>query len=290
MSSISRAGPLAYDPTAWTWSTDSTAHLKSSGYPYFGHLLHTWVLALQLLVAAVAGFIHAGFACLCPFIAEEVGAEVCVIASHLQKSRDAFDDDEHDRKSLDTPCYHDGTQRPRDMVPQRQGWPYAFSPHRWILYVDGQKHVRFSGGSYSNHAKFACWASAQFLVGALAGFVHGILPGVLPTLCEDVAIELGGLIIKRRKLRNLVAREKKDSGSSSSKENIKQNSHQEVTLVNPDNLSDYFTDEFEQRFDEAHAAAKKDGDVGQCSNNALSLLAQGRVKVQLGPGMGKTFL
>jgi len=283
-----QAGALAYNPMLWTWKCDYTLHLLSSGSSYTLHLFHTWVLASQLLVAAVAGFVHAGFACLCPFIAEEVGAEVCVIATHLQLSRDAFDDDDDDQTILGTPCYHDGTKRSRDMVPQRQGWPYAFSPHRWILYVDGSRHVRFSGGSYWNHARFACWASAQFLVGAFGGYIHGLCPMVLPTLCEDIAIELGGLIIKRRKLRNLVAREKlekKDSGVESLS-----GAAEVVTLVNPDNLSDYFSDEFEQRFDEAHAAAERDGDIGEPSNKALSMLAQGRVKVQLGPGMEKSFL
>jgi len=281
--------PLAYTPRSWTWACDLDKHLESSHATYLSHLVGAWSLASQLLVAAIAGFIHAAFACFCPFIAEEVGAEVCVIATHLQSCRKPFDDDESDTQALSTPCYHDGTLRSKAMVPQRQGWPYAFSPHRWILYVDGSRHVRFSGGSYVNHARFAVWASAQFLVGAMAGYVHGLYPGVFPTLCEGIAIELGGLIIKRRKLRNLVAQQKAkqeprnpDTVVNSSKSDL----GGDVTLVNPDNLSDYFSEEFQRRFEEADKSAQKEQDVGQ----GLTLLAQGKVKVQLEPGSNKTFL
>jgi hypothetical protein len=231
-----------------------------------------------MLVAAIAGFIHAFFASLCPFVAEEVGAELCVIAQHLKKSRDAYDDNQDDKAALKT----------TDKIPQEQGWPYAFSPHRWIVYVDGATHVKFSGGSWSNHSRFACWASGQFLVGAIAGYIHAFFPMFLPTVCEGVALELGGLIINRRKLRNLVAQEKK-AQTVDSKEAAQPD---QVALVNPENLADYFSDEFQKRFKQAEAAAAMDNDVGSNdqSGEKSSLLAQGRVKVQVGPGIEKQFL
>jgi len=290
---------FAYDPRGrWVWWCDGQEHLKSSSpdgsSSYMRHALDSVLLASQLMVAAIAGFTHAAFACMCPFVAEEVGAELCVIAQHLKKYRDAYhEDDRDDKAALATPVYHDGSARPSDKIPQRQGWPYAFSPHRWIFYVDGSTHVKFSGGSYANHGRFACWASGQFLVGAIAGYIHAFFPMLFPTVCEGVAIELGGLIINRRKLRNLVAQEKasevgQEGGASRP---------DEVALVNPDNLSDYFSADFQKRFEKADAAAAKDQDVGELeaqgtasNKEGLTLLSEGRVKVQVGPGMEKQFL
>merc|ERR1711865_292459 len=273
-------GAFAYDPfLRWTFycKEGGQDHLarSSKGGTYLRHCSDSLQFASQMMVAAILGFTHAFFASLFPFVAEEVGAELCVLAQHLKASRDAHDD-KAAPKSID-----------------EQGWPYAFSPHRWIFYVDGSTHVKFSGGSYANHGRFACWASGQFLVGAIAGYIHAFFPMLFPTVCEGVAIELGGLIINRRKLRNLVAQEKATEGGQEGGASRPD----EVALVNPDNLSDYFSADFQKQFEKADAVAAKDQDVGELeaqgtasNKEGLTLLSEGRVKVQVGPGMEKQFL
>ena len=286
----------AYSPRSWellhlTYMQD----LERAG-GYYAHMLKTVHFATQLVIAGIVGFIHAFVASLVPFVAEEVGAEVCVLARHLQSSRVSCDGTStEDRNALSTPYYHDGTKRSANTSStflENQGTPYAFSPHRWIWVVDGKAHVKFSGGSYSNHGRFACWASGQWFVGAACGYVHAFFPMLLPNVHESVALELGGLIINRRKLRNLIAQEKQaavQGKGGAAKSGV---AADEVALVNPENLSDYFSESFKRRFEEASLAAEKDHDVGDDSRKAenLTLLAQGKVKVQIEPGAAKKFL
>ena len=47
---------------------------------YYAHMLRTVHFATQLVIVGIVGFIHAFVASLVPFVAEEVGAEVCVLA------------------------------------------------------------------------------------------------------------------------------------------------------------------------------------------------------------------
>ena len=205
---------FAYSPQRWELHCDSAEHLAaSSGGSYSRHFVETVLFSFQLVIAGIAGFTHAFVACLVPFVAEEVGSEVCLIGQHLQAVRRAYDndkvDDAQEKKVLDETT---------DSA-QRLGIPYAFSPQRWIWVVDGQAHVKFSGGSYTNHCRFACWASAQWFVGAAAGLIHAVFPSLLPTVHEGVALELGGLIINRRKLRNLLAQEKKQARAAAAAAN-----------------------------------------------------------------------
>jgi hypothetical protein len=161
--------------------------------------------------------------------------------------------------------------------------------------------IRFSGGSYTNHCRFACWASGQWLVGAATGFIHAIFPKLFPDVHEGIALELGGLIINRRKLRNLLAQEKiakaKAVEGTEKKEVSGDNNGatpaDEVALINPDSCSDYLSEDYAKRFERAARAADRAKDIGDADSRHRddgSLLAQERIKVQIGPGKSKKFL
>ena len=245
---------FAYSPQCWELCCNSSDHLLRSG-GYGRHFLETVLFSTQLLMAGNVGYVHAFLPSLVPFVAEEIGIEVCVLAQHLQAVHGAFDN-------------------PASEIPPRQiRKSYAFAPHRWIWCINGSEHVMFSGGSYAKHCRFACWASAQWFVGAAAGYLHAVCPMLLPTVHENVALELGGLISNRRKLRNLIAQQQRSKGRGES-------TPDEFSLVNPHNFSDFFSEAFKKRFERASRAADRDADV---SDN-------GQVKVQTTPGSEKIFL
>mmetsp|Transcript_2295 Transcript_2295/g.4169 ORF Transcript_2295/g.4169 Transcript_2295/m.4169 type:complete len:232 (-) Transcript_2295:60-755(-) len=228
----------AYSPGNWTWFTDGKEHLKKENCSYLVHAYHTLRFSLMAFVAGSAGFAHAFVAWATPFVAEEVGVELC---TYIEEKR-----------------------------AQEKGWPefmgsfYALSPSRWLWYIDGLEHVKFSGGSYKNHGKFACWASGQFYVAALCGIAHAILPFILPFVSEDIVFELGTLIKNRRKLRNV----QKDN-----------------TFKNPENLSDYFNKEYEQKF--AEAANENIENIGRVGDSPLD---KGAIANQIMPGEKPRFL
>lgn len=237
-------GPIAYSPQQWSplWLsyTQTMQHLKeeageASWAGYWWHMgLSLW-FAFQLLIAGCAGYTHAFIAWLFPFVAEEVGVE---LAPLIDAKRAA------------------GGKWP---VAERA---YAYQPRRWTYYIDGWNHVTFSGGSYVNHGRFACWASGQYLVGFVAGVVHAIFPALLPHVAEEIGHELGTLIRRRRMLRN----QQKDN-----------------TFVNPDKLSDYYSKDYKAKFKEAEAAST----VGR---GGETLLDKKAIPVQLLAGEKAKFL
>ena len=77
-----------------------------------------------------------------------------------------------------------------------------------------------------------------------------------------MGLELGGLIVNRRKLRN-----------------------KDEKFVNPDNLGDFLAPEWKARFDAAVAAA----DVGSPADGGGELAAA-KIKVKLAPGGKAEFL
>lgn len=99
---------------------------------YFIHVHDKIYFACQLLVAATAGFIHAFIASLVPFVAEECGVQLHAIVT---------------------------ARRGRGGKPDygKEGLPYAYQPLQWVKFVEGGPHVIFSGGSWYNHCRFACW-------------------------------------------------------------------------------------------------------------------------------------
>eukprot|EP00440_Ansanella_granifera_P011028 gb/GFBE01011961.1/.p1 GENE.gb/GFBE01011961.1/~~gb/GFBE01011961.1/.p1 ORF type:complete len:232 (+),score=46.88 gb/GFBE01011961.1/:1-696(+) len=228
----------AYSPGKWTWQVPAKDHLTQEQASYVEHAGHTLRFAFMAFIAGTAGFMHAFFAWCTPFVAEEVGVELC---TYIEEKR-----------------------------AQEKGWPqfmgqfYALSPKRWLWYIDGIEHVRFSGGSYANHGKFACWASGQFYMAAACGVVHAFLPGLLPTVAEDIVFELGSLIKNRRKLRNV----QKDN-----------------TFVNPASLSDYFNKEYEKKF--AEAATENIDNLGREGDSPLDKNA---IANQIAPGEKPKFL
>lgn len=116
------------------------------------------------------------------------------------------------------------------------------------------------------HFECSLQASGQFLIGATAGLIHAFIPFLFPTLAEEVCLELGGLIISRRKLRN------KSEG-----------------FKNPANLSDMLHgSDWKDKFEAAAKASEKDGDVGD--GHGGTEIARGRVKVVGGPNQRARFL
>ena len=87
---------------------------------------------MKLWAPNFCGFTHAAFAWFVPFVAEEVGTE---LAYYIEARRKGVACDDLPKSS------------------------YALSPWRWIFYIDGLAHVKFSGGTYCNHARFAHWAT-----------------------------------------------------------------------------------------------------------------------------------
>jgi hypothetical protein len=233
--------PFAYCPRKWT-VFDSTwkERMEKIDGNYFYHVRDKLYFSCQLFVAGYAGFTHAFFASLVPFVAEEVGVELYNL-NIARKSR--------------------GGKAQYSL----EGFPYAYRPWQWVTLVDGAAHVIFSGGSYMNHMRFACWASGQFVIGGIFGVIHAFIPPLFPMFPEEVSSELGGLIVSRRKLRN-------------KKEGFK----------NPANLSDMLhSAEWKEKFDEAEKHAAEVGDVGQSDGSELS---RGKVKVVTGPNEKAKFL
>lgn len=241
----------AYSPARWTLFIGPASHLKAEcksyrdltagvglAAMYLRHACHSLHFAGQLAVAAAAGFTHAFIAWLVPFAAEEIGTELGPLV--LEK-------------------------RATGLWPEVRA-SYAYSPQKWKLWLDGLEHVRFSGGSYVNHGRFACWASGQFLVGAVCGVLHAFLPFLLPFVAEEVVVELGGLVRKRRMLRNAMP---------------------DGTFKNPDKLSDFLGEGYEKKFEAAAAAAAANRDVGAGGD---TLLDRERIKVQLQAGQRPEFL
>jgi hypothetical protein len=154
--------PHAYHFAAWLWWDPAwRQRLAAAHLSYPRHLVCRAHLAGQLLVAGSVGFVHAFFAGLVPFVAEECGAQLFALVS-ARRLRGG---------------------RPDYVL---EGRPYAYTPRRWIYAIDGKAHVAFSGGTWANHARFACWASGQFIVGAACGFVHALVPPLFPTVAEEV--------------------------------------------------------------------------------------------------------
>ena len=119
----SNKGPKAYRFSEW----------KIIDYDYHQKTLREKVrFSLLLLVPTICGFTHAAFSWLLPFVAEEVGTE---LAYYIEARRKGV-------------AY--------EKLPETS---YALSPWRWIWFVDGIEHVKFSGGSYCSHAGFAHWAT-----------------------------------------------------------------------------------------------------------------------------------
>lgn len=157
----------AYNFFSWlVWERDWRNRMERAQLSYLSHVAARLHFAGQLLIAGSMGFIHAFFPCLVPFVAEESGAELYALVMARQ-ARDG------------APNY------------QAEGIPYAYQPSRWIYLIDWNEHVEFSGGSWSNHARFACWASGQFLLGAWCCFVHALLPPLFPTVAEEVQPRVG---------------------------------------------------------------------------------------------------
>jgi len=126
--------PHAYFPSKWViidlnWRNKMKQAHKGS---YFLHVRDKIYFSCQLLVAAYAGFTHAFIAALVPFVAEECGVQLhsLVVARR-------------------------GRAGKPDYV--AEGFPYAYQPLKWVKVVDGGAHVLFSGGSWYNHCRFACW-------------------------------------------------------------------------------------------------------------------------------------
>lgn len=239
-------GPLAYNPRRWSplfFSDDEmTKHLVAEvgEASWAGYLRHAWITLWfggQLLVAGLAGFTHAFLAWLLPFVAEEVGTEVAPLIEAKRAAGGRWPTGEQ---------------------------AYAYTPCRWVWCIDGLRHVRFSGGSYLNHGRFACWASAQYLLGALAALLHAMIPALLPYVAEEIAHELGTLIRRRRMLRN----QQKDN-----------------TFVNPDKLSDYYSQEYTTKFTAAEAVST---DVGRPDGEAI--LDRTAIAAQLIAGEKPKFL
>ena len=110
---------FAYSPKNWQLTClDCAVHLKASG-GYARHFVETVLFSLQLVVAGVVGYTHAFLPSMVPFVAEEVGAELCTIPEHLQSAR-----------------------RSAKKKATSVGRPYAFSFRRWIWKIDGKAHVR----------------------------------------------------------------------------------------------------------------------------------------------------
>merc|ERR1711865_209049 len=81
-------GAFAYDPfLRWTFycKEGGQDHLarSSKGGTYLRPCSDSLQFASQMMVAAILGFTHAFFASLFPFVAEEVGAELCLFAASL---------------------------------------------------------------------------------------------------------------------------------------------------------------------------------------------------------------
>merc|ERR1711968_153612 len=121
--------PRAFAFREWVWFQK----WDSESCSWYSHATETITFAAILFVAAAAGFCHAFFPFALPFVAEEIGSELSVFIQSKER-------------------------------PARF---YAFAPEKWIIFIDGQEHVAFSGGSYTNHCRFAVWASSQFLIAAL---------------------------------------------------------------------------------------------------------------------------
>lgn len=233
---------FAYTPSRWgkllLSPRETTELLSESGY--LAHLsAHLW-MAAQLFVGGTAGFVHAFVAGLVPFAAEETLVQLCTIIEAKRAGGLAA-------------------------LSQEQLRPYAFQPWRWVIYLDGLAHVKFSGGSYYNHGKFACWASGQQYVGVAAGVVHAFVPCLLPGVMEEIAYEMGTLIKHRRMLRN----KQKDN-----------------TFVNPEKLSDYLGEGYKAKFAQAAKQSAADSDIG----SGEGLLGRNQVATQLAAGEKPRFL
>jgi hypothetical protein len=113
----------AYRPDLWKFN-DCDARQRS--------LREKIIFMMKLLVPSICGFSHAFFSWTVPFVAEEVGIELAQLIGELRS----------------------GTK-----YEEVKGFTYALEPWKWILYIDGLEHVRFSGGSYCNHGCFAVWAT-----------------------------------------------------------------------------------------------------------------------------------
>lgn len=220
----------AYRPLDWAWICSWEDACGESSW--FTHATGTLAFALQCLVAATAGFCHAFFPSLLPFVAEEIGSELSV---HLQSLKEGG-------QVARPSCF------------------YAFAPSRWMLLINGIEHVEFSGGSYWSHCRFACWASGQFLIGAVCAVIHALIPWALPRVAEEITLELGLLIRNRRMLRN-----------------------SEGGLVNPEKLSDYLGSEYQKSFAFAREQSVCRGDIGDLDRGKA-------IRVKLKPGSAAQFL
>lgn len=235
---------LAYDPRRWSkvvLSLDEATALLggSDGFCVSSYVQHVSIvlwMTLQLVIATVAGFTHAFFAWCVPFAAEEIIQELATIVE---------------------------LKRSGGVSALKEARPYAFQPWRWVLFIDGLAHVKFSGGSYYNHGKFAAWASGQFTIGVVAGIAHAFIPCLVPGLMEDICAELGNLVKKRRMLRN----KQKDN-----------------TFVNPENLSDYFNKSYTEKFAKAEEASKDEIGSGD------GVLERRQIPTQLQGGEKPKFL
>jgi len=153
----------AYNFKAWlVWDRGWRGRMSRAQLSYPGHVVNRLHLAGQLLVAGLVGYVHAAFAGLVPFVAEECGTQLHALVT-ARRARGGRADH------------------------AAEGTPYAYQPRKWIYAIDGKAHVSFSGGTWGNHARFACWASGQFLIGAWCGVVHAVFPPLFPTVAEEVS-------------------------------------------------------------------------------------------------------
>uniref|UniRef100_A0A6U4KVQ2 Uncharacterized protein n=1 Tax=Phaeomonas parva TaxID=124430 RepID=A0A6U4KVQ2_9STRA len=231
---------FAYAPGEWQLFCDPAQLLRREDASYLRHVYQTLRFSLMQFVGGSAGFTHGFVAWLVPFAAEEISVELCAVVEE---------------------------KREKGYWPAgKENKHCAFSPGRWVWFLNGWEHVKFSGGSYLNHGRFACWASGQFMVGAAASFVHAFLPFLLPAVGEEIMLQLGRLVRNRRMLRN---------------------ADPDNTFVNPDNLNDYLGDAYEKRFAKAADVARERKEIG---TGKEGFLEESRIAVQLEPGAKPQFI
>ena len=67
-----------------------------------------------------------------------------------------------------------------------------------IIFIDPITHCKENGGTYWNHLSFAFKKSALMLFASFAGFIHAIFPFLLPFVAEQIIMENGVALAKRR--------------------------------------------------------------------------------------------
>lgn len=143
---------------------------------------------------------------------------------------------------------------------------------------------------------------------ALCGLIHALVPFLLPFVMEDIVFERARPSdANRRPATRATARARpagptahptptprsvppRAVGSLIKNRRRMRNQEKDNTFVNPDKLSDYFSDEYKRKFKEVRAAEAPAGTPPTVSSPTTLLLDRERMPVQMGPGEKRRYL